>query len=440
MTSRSNPKILVELETKIAELEGLDRTEEEEQRLLKWKLCYFFKTLVQNGWIRTLNSDLYSKAEKSGKHPPILHQLEKCAKALKGGEKFKSIHLKGLNTSTLEKLGLSAHNCEIIRRAFPKTDVYWQGDFSEMRELWNELVGPPSDWTPHFLKRLSREGSPPTDKSNCELIGDYLMFRMDEPGYARPAFFRFYKHEIGDRIRSMGLRLDKKHRGLSSKGWVYKQNKGYMIAGYIIKRYPDTTKPDGGFSLISVSNDTANRLVVARNGLIEMAPVLHMQTPFDMEATCSKGILIKLRGAENVGGQRNQTKDDRHYNTLELHNELIDRFGKRLNLDTVAKVLERATNIEKYFFALTSDMRPSTKSVHSGAFQNAPNVQERDGKQVWRSADFQPLKIADPLEAPDYDHFIKAPEEFGIDFFTPGNPFLNRYRIDPDHEDDIEED
>lgn len=288
------------------------------------------------------------------------------------------------------------------------------------------MVGSPKAEIPHILKRITRVGEAPTDSTNSKLVGDYLMFRIDDPGRVRPAFFRFYPHENGERIRSMGLRLDDRHGKISSKGWAVRQNNQYMVAGYIITRDKKSTVPDGGFSLMNVSDDAQNRLLAVRNGTIEMSTVLHMQSTFEAGGSASRGILIRLLGAENEGGQRDQTKERRHAATLEFQQDLIDRFGHPITLTDVSRILEQATGCARHHFAFTSEMRPSevspsiAKSMHTGTFLNGPVRCPPSGD--WASNDFSPLEVLRVTEG--YDTlFLNRNKTIGVDFINPPRPF-----------------
>ncbi len=376
-------------------------------RILELRLYRFFQEALDQHWINSLDQRNWDK-----KNPPIiLRQIQKIARNLPGSEQFSYNCFRGFNTSTVAKAKMTSANCTAIRAAFPKTKTYEAREYAAMRESWNETVGAPTSWTPHFLKRMTRDGDPPTDISNCPLVGDYLMFRADEAEQARPAFFRFYPHEIGERIRSMGLRLDRKYHGLSSKGWVIKQQHGYMVGGYIIsRRATGSIDVDGGFSLMSVSVDQQSDLVQIVDRKVEMAPVLHMQMPYTADASCSRGVLIRLRNAETLGGQRYETKSERLESTLELHQGLTEKFGKRLSLIDVSKVLDAATGISRYYFYQNAHTHDGD-IPHSEAFVNSPSR----GKD----AAFAPLKLTGAHERSG--SIVKS--EIGIDYNRPGPIF-----------------
>lgn len=355
-----------------------ERTSKDEKRLLELRLYSFFMYARDQKWLTSL--DWRPGTRKRHANPPIiLEQIRSEALEQPGYENFSLLAFVGFSTNNVHKAYMSARNCHVVKSVFPRTAVYQDPEYAEIRNAWNELVGPSPNWTPHFLKRMTREGEPPTNFDNSKLKGDYLMFRIDDPGHVRPAFFRFYPHHLGERIRSMGLRLDDRFGRLSSKGWVLKQNYGYMVAGYIVTRDHGGAVPDGGFSLMNVSDDVQNRLVVARRGEIEMAPVLHMQSTFASGGTASRGLLIRLHGAEKEGGQREQTKEERHLATLDFHQDLIDRFGSKLSLSEVSQIIEKVTGINRYHFAFTRQMRPPdfpwklARDMHTGAFLNIPN-------------------------------------------------------------------
>lgn len=377
------------------------------ERVLVLRLYRFFQEALDQHWINSLDQRNWDEQNP----PKILLQIQEVARALPGSEQFSYNCFRGFNTSTVTKAKMTSANCTAIRAAFPKTKIYEARENAAMRETWNETVGAPASWTPHFLKRMTRADDPPTDISNCPLLGDYLMFRADDAEQARPAFFRFYPHEIGERIRSMGLRLDRRYHGLSSKGWVIKQQHGYMVGGYIINRRTNgTIDNDGGFSLMSVSVDQQNDLVQIVDHKIEMAPVLHMQMPYTSGASCSRGVLIRLRNAETLGGQRDESKSERLESTLELHKGLTEKFGKRLSLLDVSKVLDAATGISRYYFYQNANTK-GRDIPHSEAFVNSPTR----GKD----AAFAPLTLTEANERSG--SIVKS--EIGIDYNHP-NPIF----------------
>lgn len=378
-------------------------------RILELHLYRFFQESLDQNWINSLDQRNWDE-----KNPPkIFRQIQKVARNLPGSEQFSYKCFRGFNTSTVEKAKMTSANCKAIREAFPKTKTYEARENAAMRETWNETVGAPDSWTPHFLKRMTRDDDSPTDISNCPLVGDYLMFRADDVEQARPAFFRFYPHEIGERIRSMGLRLDRKYLGLSSKGWVIKQQNGYMVGGYIINRSPTgTIDIDGGFSLMSVSVDQQSDLVQIVEGKVEMAPVLHMQMPYTSGASCSRGVLIRLLNAETLGGQRDESKSERLESTLEFHKGLTEKFGKRLSLLNVSKVLDAATGIDRYYFYQSSHTHDG-HIPHSEAFVNSSSRGKNPA--------FAPLTLTKVHEKSG--SVVKS--KIGIDYNRP-NPIFGR--------------
>jgi hypothetical protein len=238
--------------------------------------------------------------------------------------------------------------------AVPET--LWFSNDPRVRELWRDLVHQEVGYIPHLNRRLHPGGDRVLGATECNMLGDYLLFRLDDPNTVRIAFFRFYAHSTGG-VRSMGLRLDRQHGFISSKGWVARQEGGYLVAGYIIDRRNRNALPTpaGGFSLMSVAQRASSAFyVVAKNGLV-MAPVVHMQAPFALGASCSPGILIRLYGVEHIASrfmadklQRNQAIRDLQSSLSEHFNDLMGGTG--ISVQDACETLAGAAGMGRQLF------------------------------------------------------------------------------------------
>ncbi|MEP0147088.1 hypothetical protein [Pseudophaeobacter sp.] len=318
---------------------------------VKARLWVFFRKALYQGWLQTV---VVPKATSNKQEDPFLREVENAVRASSDTRNFNRTRLKVFAETKPLNYSLHIYFARRIIDAIRETTAY--KTTPQLRELWRDIFGTEPGYRPHLLSRLQRPNREHDSTiDNCELAGDYFLFRADPGGHVTTAFFRFYPHE-SNYMRSMGLRLDSKHGRLSSKGWVTKQDQGYLVSGYIVdrsKRSVSTLKQDGGFTNLWVDTRSSMPLYQVRKeeyrgkslNLIALASVFHFQASFQDIPSCSRGVLIRARNLSADGGQSEQNRQERHEMVYDFHSELRKRFSGGLEISDASRLLSHASGL-----------------------------------------------------------------------------------------------
>lgn len=336
-------------------------------RAARMRLFMFFREAKRRGWIVGLDPRRDDK-------DPMLDELVLYVQEIMGTDKFAVKRFTEFCQSNPAGFSLNAGFVRPLIEAIRLTRKF--KNTPQLRALYRDVFGPEEGYLPHMLNRLQREqGGQLTTRENCRLLGDYLLFRPDAIGGIRPAFFRLYEHETLC-IRSMGLRLDAGHGRLSSKGWVLKQQRGYLISGYIVDRSKSdgSIRTDGGFSNLWVDDNVGSPLYQETDGLISLTTVFHFQAPFSQMPSCARGVLIRVKGLEDRGGLYSQAKHQRNIATYRLQSALMERFSDYLSPYECSEVLSARSSLPiEYFEEVFSASEDLEDYVESGFSEDVEN-------------------------------------------------------------------
>jgi hypothetical protein len=362
--------------------------------LRRLRLCYFFRYIYHARYTTSLQIGKAKTAD------PIYGNI---AKVINRSETMRDRQVNALEIAAMTRLpkpdkSLSVRTGLIVSSIlafFNKCPEYVERQ--DIRRAWQRYVFVDHIYDPHIYKRLTRqtivagesEYKREDNTANVQMLGDYLLLRSDTDGKvaaqtkSHAAFFRFYEHDTGG-IRSMGLRLDKDHGRISSKGWSINQQSGVMVLGYIINRAVPKTHAhlppmiDGGASLLYVDTDCPAFVQRDDLGIITMAPILHYQLPFETGPSFSRGMIVRLKGCEHLGGQPNKNYDvdpaqmraERNEETKKLHDSLRKKFGEdtgfsNMSHQKLANLMSAVSGIDTGHF--------QGSVVYTGVFQNRPS-------------------------------------------------------------------
>lgn len=338
----------------------------EDVHTARTRLFLFFREAKKRGWIVGLDP---RRADKD----PMLDEMTSTVQSMVAPGKFSVMRFTEFCQANPESFSLNLGFVRPLIEAIRSTRKF--KTTPQLRALYRDVFGPEAGYLPHMLNRLLRQqGGQLTTKANCKIFGDYLLFRPDSAGDIRPAFFRFYEHETLC-IRSMGLRLDPGHGRLSSKGWVIKQQQGYLISGYIVDRSQSNGKVimDGGFSNLWVDDNVGGTIYQEFEGSICLSTALHFQAPFSHKPSCARGVLIRVTGLENQGGLYSQEKSNRNIATYKLQSMLMDRFGEAISITECASYLESISQLPRSFFEEVFTAQEMIEAHYESGFSEGVN-------------------------------------------------------------------
>ncbi|WP_299628876.1 hypothetical protein [uncultured Tateyamaria sp.] len=386
-----------------SEIQKLIRDQGRESVLVRRLQLYkFFRAARAFGYLGSFDSQTAS-------FDPLLAELTEKMRADQSTRRFSARRFTEFNYRSIDKFSLSTKYIDPIRQHMVNLKTFNKRSYSDLRQLWRDTMGVDAGYQPHLYRRFSRYGVPRTVASNCRLLGDYLLFTADVPGYAMPTFVRFYVHETGG-VRCLCLRLDDLNHRISSKGWaINQQNSQVHVTGYLEeRRAKGEVVCAGGTMCLTVSYDERHHLTHALDDIITQALVMFYYAPYTQDPIASRGILVRLKGFENQGGRFSQPKEKRNRATFSLHTKLANKFGRQLTLKQCSKLLSRVSGLPVEFF-MQDD---GAQSI----FNNYPNT-SANVKQL----PIAPLSIQPPPKHPGFypkaDLFIDAnnpPKEFSV--------------------------
>lgn len=325
---------------------GRGKKLDDEQLVLRAKVAEF---------LRRLQSDLGLAGLTKRVFGPLLDEMNRGL-GLSDGE-FKDSHLRALQQSN-PKCGQDVFEAFVM--AVPAVHPWRQN--TRVASLYKEIFGlEMQDLSPdRAVFNFQRADRNPLGETS-EIFGDYLLYRAEalEAGHRTPrvsrSFLRFYVHQNGF-LRSMGLWLDEQNRFLSSKGWVVQQKDNYLVVGHVVDRAPaslDKMRKGMGAVMMSV-RFREDRYIVRRpeDGIqrLQIAPVLHFRSTDSGEASFSKGVLIRLKGVEHLGGDEGIDKPERYKCIKDLQLTLESRLAKSITIGQAARDLARGSGFKSSLF------------------------------------------------------------------------------------------
>jgi hypothetical protein len=343
---------------------GRGKKLDKEQLALRAKVAEFLRRLQSELGLAGLTKRVFS---------PLLNEMNRGLSA--SNETFKDTHLRALQ-QTNPNCGQEVFEAFVM--AIPAVHPWRQN--ASVAGLYKEIFGlEMQDLSPdRAVFNFQRADRNPLGATS-EIYGDYLLYRAEalDVGQRTPrvsrSFLRFYIHKNGY-LRSMGLWLDEENRFLSSKGWVVQQKDNYLVIGHVVDRAPASlNKMRKGMGAVMMSvRFRENRYVVRRpeNGVqrLQIAPVLHFRSTDSAEASFSKGVLIRLRGVEHLGGDGDVDKQERYKRIKDLQMTLESRLARTITIGQAAKELARASGFESSLFFNKAD----SYGIPSGLLVNRP--------------------------------------------------------------------
>ncbi|HEY9824351.1 MAG TPA: hypothetical protein V6D19_02820 [Stenomitos sp.] len=344
--------------------------------------------------VRTFFERLKADLGLSGLTREIFDELISEINRIKGGKQYPASALRALqqrNSSASQDL------FERIVDAIPKVGIWRQN--RKVHDLYREVFG--IDFEDLSLDRavfnFQRTDREPLGGDSL-LLGDYLLYRSEvvESKLGKTAierisrsFFRFYIHR-NSHVRSMGLWLDDKHEFLSTKGWVVNPDNHFLVVGHIVDRVGDTLKDirrGGGATMMTIRETNPNRFTIVNkeNSVprIQLAPALHFRATNSTEPSFSRGVLVRLRGVEALGGGPEASKEQRYIQIKELQKMLSERLSKPITIREAAKQLSRASewDPEVFYKKDGSDGLPDGLLVNKPSYRTSHGAAANDGPE-----------------------------------------------------------
>ena len=218
-----------------------------------------------------------------------------------------------------------------------------------------------------------------------KLLGDYLFYRMERRRTTRNlrdrdlmvsrSFIRFYKHKWRG-LRFMFLSIATAEKYLAARGWVHDLGNCYLSGGSIIDRRSEDIEEQrifGGMSGTIVMSDRRSKFCrikkrEADSWSIEAAPTLHVRAIDHQKPSLGRGYLVRCFGAQNFGGDDNQTEAQRHAAIRDLQRRLGEIYPSDASPVEAAAELARATGYSDDVFFRSAD----NDSGASGLLVNIP--------------------------------------------------------------------
>lgn len=178
-------------------------------RTTRLRIFHFFRASRKNNLIGGINPRSPHRLDRA------IDEIVELVQKRLGPGTFTADAFRSFSTNDPSRVQISTDFIPHLLLAIPETD--WFSEDPRVRGLWRDLVEQEIGYVPYLNRRLHPGGEKVLQATECDLNGDYLLFRLDAPNAVRIAFFRYYAHRTGG-VRSMGLRLDREHGFISSKG------------------------------------------------------------------------------------------------------------------------------------------------------------------------------------------------------------------------------
>lgn len=295
-----------------------------------------------------------------------------------GDDRFKPQDLRALQSATPKA---NQDFFDAVKLAIPSVQR-WR-HHPHVAELYKELFDLEfADLAPdRAVFNFQRDDKTPL-RADSPIFGDYLLYRAEQvtskkqTHWISRSFLRFYLHRNGY-IRSMGLWLDDKHEYLSSKGWVVNPDNYFLVVGHIVDRVGrdiGSIRRGAGATMMTIRSTNPNRFTVSNpeEGVprIQIAPVQHFRATNSTDPSYSCGVLVRLRGVEDEGGDAETEKAERYKMIKRLQKKLSKKLSQSLTPNQAADQLAKASNMRKTVFY----NRSGANGLPSGLLVNSPSL------------------------------------------------------------------